>query len=121
MITILSVIIAGCADSKKNKIVYEIEGVEFVLNKGCVAEISPIEAGVGNVPLVNIKLKNNDSCSKQLNLLISENIGGKLSSYYNYELISQANIAGSLSTENGYRQRLLNKTMLEDVLTAYGK
>lgn len=109
----------GCEDSKNNKLVYESNGIEFILNKNCIVDISPVETGIENNHLVAIKLKNNTSCAKKLNSLIANNIGSELYIYYNSELIIKSHIASPLSTENGYRQIIPDKIKFDDVLSAY--
>lgn len=121
IITMLSVIMAGCADSKKNKIVYMSSGDEFVLSKKCVAGVrmDPYVFNSKEIYSVSLRLKNTEDCSQKLNNIIKENIGNRLFTYLNGNLLIDAYIASELKTENGFRMSVSNKELAEDILSFY--
>lgn len=111
--------LSGCSNNKENKLVYESNKTEFILNKDCIADISPVETETQKSQVIAIKLKDNALCSKKLNALISNNIGSDLYIYYNSSLFIKARIGSSINTEQGYRQMIPNKIILDDILSAY--
>ncbi|EPH0544547.1 hypothetical protein N1I02_004530 [Serratia marcescens] len=112
LITALCITSVGCADSKKNKLVYVSEDLQFILDKKCIVEISPIEKSAENNYALAIRLKNDTACANKLNMLISKSIGRDLFIYYNSNLVMKSHVASSLNTENGYRQMMPDKKHL---------
>ncbi|MDQ9544552.1 hypothetical protein [Serratia marcescens] len=121
LITALCVTSVGCVDSKKNKLVYESNNLQFILDKKCIEEISPIKKSAENDYALAIKLKNDIACANKLNVLISKSVGRDLFIYYNSNLVMKSHVASSLKTENGYRQMIPNKEILDDILSSYNK
>ncbi|MGP0828001.1 hypothetical protein [Serratia marcescens] len=121
LITALCVTSVGCVDSKKNKLVYESNNLQFILDKKCIEEISPIKKSGENSYALAIKLKNDIACANKLNVLISKSVGRDLFIYYNSNLVMKSHVASSLKTENGYRQMIPNKEILDDILSSYNK
>lgn len=121
IITMLSVIMAGCADNTKNKVVYMSSGDEFVLSKKCVAGVrmDPYVFNSKEIYSVSLRLKNTEDCSQKLNNIIKENIGNRLFTYLNGKLLIDAYIASELKTENGFRMSVSNKELAEDILSFY--
>ncbi|MGQ6193302.1 hypothetical protein ACUNGG_11925 [Serratia sp. IR-2025] len=121
LITALCITSVGCADSKKNKLVYVSEDLQFILDKKCIVEISPIEKSAENNYALAIRLKNDTACANKINMLISKSIGRDLFIYYNSNLVMKSHVASSLNTENGYRQMMPDKKTLNDVLSSYNE
>ncbi|MGQ6637662.1 hypothetical protein ACUNEJ_08040 [Serratia sp. IR-2025] len=121
LITALCITSVGCADSKENKLVYVSEDLQFILDKKCIVEISPIEKSAENNYALAIRLKNDTACANKLNMLISKSIGRDLFIYYNSNLVMKSHVASSLNTENGYRQMMPDKKTLNDVLSSYNE
>ncbi|HGM6987718.1 MULTISPECIES: hypothetical protein [Serratia] len=121
LITALCITSVGCADSKKNKLVYVSEDLQFILDKKCIVEISPIEKSAENNYALAIRLKNDTACANKLNMLISKSVGRDLFIYYNSNLVMKSHVASSLNTENGYRQMMPDKKILNDVLSSYNE
>ncbi|HEE0337050.1 TPA: hypothetical protein R6296_001373 [Serratia marcescens] len=121
LITALCITSVGCADSKKNKLVYVSEDLQFILDKKCIVEISPIEKSAENNYALAIRLRNDTACASKLNMLISKSIGRDLFIYYNSNLVMKSHVASSLNTENGYRQMMPDKKTLNDVLSSYNE
>lgn len=119
LITALCITSIGCADSKKNKLVYVSEDLQFILEKKCIVEISPIETGMVNNYAIAMKLKDNKSCANKLNMLVSKSVGKDLFIYYNSSLVMKSHIASNINTENGYRQMIPNKKIFDDILLVY--
>lgn len=111
--------LAGCSNNKENKLVYASNKIEFILNKDCVADISPVGTESQKSHLVAIKLKDSPLCAKKLNALISNNIGSDLYLYYNSSLVMKARIGSPINTEQGYRQTTPNKIIFDEILSAY--
>ena len=121
LITALCITSVGCADSKKNKLVYVSEDLQFILDKKCIVEISPIEKSAENNYALAIRLKNDTACANKLNMLISKSVGRDLFIYYNSNLVMKSHVASSLNTENGYRQMMPDKKILNDILSSYNE
>lgn len=121
LITALCITSVGCADSKKNKLVYVSEDLQFILDKKCIVEMSPIEKSAENNYALAIRLKNDTACANKLNMLISKSVGRDLFIYYNSNLVMKSHVASSLNTENGYRQMMPDKKILNDVLSSYNE
>ena len=116
LITALCITSVGCADSKKNKLVYVSEDLQFILDKKW-----PIEKSAENNYALAIRLRNDTACASKLNMLISKSIGRDLFIYYNSNLVMKSHVASSLNTENGYRQMMPDKKTLNDVLSSYNE
>ncbi|WP_183091732.1 hypothetical protein, partial [Serratia marcescens] len=102
-------------------LVYVSEDLQFILDKKCIVEISPIEKSAENNYALAIRLKNDTACANKLNMLISKSIGRDLFIYYNSNLVMKSHVASSLNTENGYRQMMPDKKTLNDVLSSYNE
>ncbi|MGE0970681.1 hypothetical protein ACQFN5_13160 [Klebsiella sp. WOUb02] len=71
--------------------------------------------------LLNVRLKDNRNCAQKLNSMIEQNIGNRLRTYFNSDLLVDSYIAGILSTEKGFRMPLDSKKLGDEILSFYNK
>ncbi|MCA6219137.1 hypothetical protein [Photorhabdus antumapuensis] len=118
ILLILITNISGCVSKKHSfSIDYKANGETFRLTPLCIEEITPKKRD--NYYSIFIKVKNNSHCSKPFNLLIKQNVGKKLSVFFNNKpILENTNIITPMHVENGFYQGIDSNTTFEEIVNS---
>ncbi|MBS9434955.1 hypothetical protein [Photorhabdus hainanensis] len=107
--------VSGCVSKKHAfSIDYKANGKTFHLTPLCIEEITP-EKG-NNYHSIFIKVKNNSHCSEPFNIFIKQNVGKKLSVFFNNKpILENTNIITPMHVENGFYQAINSNIKFEEI------
>ncbi|MEQ1963131.1 hypothetical protein ABLB69_08140 [Xenorhabdus khoisanae] len=114
ILSILVTIISGCVSTQKPfSMDYKTNDTVFHLSQSCIDHITPRE----KENVIFIKVKNSAKCSNAFNLFWEKSVGGKVSVFFNGEVISKdIYTVTPIHTENGFNQSVKSKTTFDKII-----
>ncbi|WP_036772674.1 hypothetical protein [Photorhabdus australis] len=110
--------ISGCVPKKHDfSIDYKANGETFHLTPPCIEEITPKKGN--DYYSIFIKVKNNSHCSKPFNLFIKQNVGKKISVFFNDKpILKNTTIVTPIHVENGFYQAIDSNITFEEIVNS---